>query len=386
MVYVNGINVFLPNEPVFNDQIENVLGVVPGSATKARRLVLRNNGIEARYYAINRETGKPTHSNSELSAVAVRGLLAKNDLQGNEVDLLACGTSGPDQLFPSHAAMVHGELGIDPCEVLSVSGVCGSSVGALKYAYLYLQANPDKQAVVTGSEIASKYLRSENFLNSKEPTDELVEAEPNQGFGQHFLRWMLSDGAAALLLQGRPNKNRPSLKIEWIDSISYANEMPTCMYAGCLKKNDGSTQSWLDVDRNHLSSTGVMNIAQDVQLLNEHIVEYVICKAFAKIAEKRELKPSDIDFFVPHYSSKYFKPRVYDGLTRIGFEIPYEKWFTNLTEKGNVGSASIFISLEGLMTSGKLEHGQKILCFVPESSRFSVSYFYLTVIDGDEGV
>lgn len=48
-----------------------------------------------------------------------------------QIDLLACGTTFADQLVPSHTNMVHGELGIPPCENISTTGVCISSTAAL---------------------------------------------------------------------------------------------------------------------------------------------------------------------------------------------------------------------------------------------------------------
>jgi 3-oxoacyl-[acyl-carrier-protein] synthase-3 len=67
-------------------------------------------------------------------------------------------------------------------------------------------------------------------------------------------------------------------------------------------------------------------------------------------------------------------------MTAIGFQIPYDKWFTNLITKGNTGSASIFVIMEELFHSGKLRTGQKMLCFIPESGRFSMAYMMLTVV------
>ena len=51
-------------------------------------------------------------------------------------------------------------------------------------------------------------------------------------FERDFLRFMLSDGAAALLLSDRPNEAGLSLKIEWVKTKSYANETSTCMRMG----------------------------------------------------------------------------------------------------------------------------------------------------------
>jgi 3-oxoacyl-[acyl-carrier-protein] synthase-3 len=64
--------------------------------------------------------------------------------------------------------------------------------------------------------------------------------------------------------------------------------------------------------------------------------------------------------------------------------IPEERWFTNLYTKGNTGAASLFIMLEELFNEGDLKPGQKILCMVPESGRFVISFLQLTVV-GPEG-
>ena len=98
-----------------------------------------------------------------------------------------------------------------------------------------------------------------------------------------------------------------------------------------------------------------------------------------KVVKKYQLRASDIDYFLPHYSSEYFRDKVSVGLKNIDFDIPQEKWFTNLSTKGNTGSASIFVMLDELFKSGKLKRGEKLLCFVPESGRFSVAYMLLTV-------
>ena len=63
-----------------------------------------------------------------------------------------------------------------------------------------------------------------------------------------------------------------------------------------------------------------------------------------------------------------------------GLNIPEEKCFFNLSEVGNIGSASIYVALNELMESGNLEKGQKLLLMVPESARFSYTYALLTVV------
>ena len=40
--YITGTSAFLPNAPVDNEAIENVLGMIAGKPSRARRVVLRN--------------------------------------------------------------------------------------------------------------------------------------------------------------------------------------------------------------------------------------------------------------------------------------------------------------------------------------------------------
>src|SRR5205814_2277839 len=162
-VYITRTSVKLPNAPVENDDMERVLGQINGRPSRARRLILRNNGIRLRHYVIDPKSGKPNFSNASLTATAVRGL-AGDGFALEDLACLACGTSNADQMLPNHAVMVHGELGSPAavCEVVATSGVCVSGATALKYGWMAVQTG-SANAVVTGSEVASLVLRSQNY-------------------------------------------------------------------------------------------------------------------------------------------------------------------------------------------------------------------------------
>jgi len=108
-VYITRLSRFLPNKPVLNDEMEQYIGLINEHSAKSKRIVLRNNGIKCRYYALDKN-GKATHTNSEMTALAIKELFANRQEEIKEVDLLSCGTSSPDQWMPSHAVMVHGWL------------------------------------------------------------------------------------------------------------------------------------------------------------------------------------------------------------------------------------------------------------------------------------
>ncbi|MGM3309227.1 beta-ketoacyl-ACP synthase III [Anabaena sp. WFMT] len=378
--YITGLGAFLPNQPVNNEEIENVLGLINNKPSRCKNRILKNNGIKSRHYAIDPKTGKPTHTNAHLTAEAVRILAKNSNLPLEEIECLVCGTSSPDQLIPNHALMVHGELQSPPCEVVSTSGVCCSGVTAFKYGYMNVLSGLTKNAVTTGSELASNLLKAAYFQSEIESKLQELENKPVIGFEKDFLRWMLSDAATAVLITNTPRQDGISLKIDWIDYISFANSLETCMYMGCVKRADGSVQGWRDVEKlEDVWKQSYLALKQDAKLLGENIIDYGQ-KGLAKVRDKYNLKAEDINWFLPHYSSEYFRQELYDKMADIGMHITYDKWFTNLTTKGNTGSASIFVMLEELMSSGKIERGDKIFCLVPESARFSYAYMHLTAV------
>jgi 3-oxoacyl-[acyl-carrier-protein] synthase-3 len=375
-VYINNIAKFLPNEPVSNEDMETILGLVNGKPSRSKNIVLRQNGIKNRYYVIDKK-GDITFSNADITANAIKNLENKN-FSINDIEVLSCGTSLPDQLLPSHASMVHGELKNNTLEVISPSGVCCAGMHALKYGYLSVLSEQSNNAVCSGSEVISTLLRADKFSKEMNCTNTL-EKNPILAFEKDFLRWMLSDGAGAVLLENKPNAEGISLKIEWIDTISFANELDACMYAGCDKNEDGELVGWRELNPELWLEKSVFSVKQDVKLLDKHVVSKCITP-MAEIMKKKNVDSvADVDYFLPHLSSMFFKQKLYDEMKNQGIEISDEKWFTNLTKVGNVGSASIYIILEELFHSGKLKKGEKILIMVPESGRFSYSYAYLTV-------
>ena len=376
-VYITRASKFLPNQPVDNDEMEDFLGIINQIPSKARRIVLRNNGIKTRFYALNK-AGIVTHSNAELTKNAILNLL-NNDFTTDQIEVLSCGTSTPDLLLPSHAAMVHGLLqNNNSVELNSSSGVCNSGMNALKYGYLSVKSGNSKNAVCTGSERVSTWMKAEKFENEIENLKDLEE-QPIIAFRKDFLRWMLSDGAAAFLLQDSPNEDQLSLKIEWMESYSYAHQLETCMYAGGDKLENGEMKPWSDYSSAEWLKQSVFSLKQDVKILNDNILIKGV-ESMKSAMDKHQLSSDQIDYLLPHVSSNFFVKGLFDEFSKKGIHVPLDKWFMNLSKVGNVGSASIFLMVEELFNQGNLKKGDRIMLCVPESGRFSYSYAYLTVV------
>jgi 3-oxoacyl-[acyl-carrier-protein] synthase-3 len=373
-VFITGLGKFFPGPPIPNDELEAHLGLIHGRPARAKARVLAQNGIATRHYALDRQQ-RTLFRNSEMAANAVRDLLARVALEG-DVDFLAAATTQGDLCVPGFASMVHGELGFPALEIASLGGVCASGVVALKNAYLQVRAGEKRNAVACASELPSRLFKASRY-EAYVPPDEVLP------FDAEFLRWMLSDGAGAALLQPAPAARGVSLRVDWIDIRSYAHEHATCMYAGAVKRPDGTMgPGWLDFPTFEAAGQeGALFLRQDVRQL-EALIRLGIDGFFRLVDEGRLVAP-EIDHVVCHYSSQFFRTRIFELLAKAGAPLPEEKWFSNLTTRGNVGSASVFVLLEELVNSGGVRPGQQVFVMIPESGRFVVSYMKLTAVGGD---
>jgi 3-oxoacyl-[acyl-carrier-protein] synthase III len=368
-VYITSLGVFLPNSPISNDEMEEYLGKIHNKKSLVKDRILKQNGIQQRYYALDKKQ-ESTHSNAEMAGIAVNNALNKSGILAKDVELLSIGTTQGDIPVPGFGSMVHAQLKVPSCEISSFQSVCSSGVMALKNAFSQIKSGEKQNAVSAASEFSSRLFKSSRFENQKS------ESLP---FDSEFLRWMLSDGAGAAVLENKPNKKGLSLKIHWIDIKSHAHQYPVCMYVGKNSNKSETEKGWQDYpDFESASKDGLLNLKQDIRLLDSVIKEGIA--HYFDLIDKEKINIKEIDWLCCHYSSEMFKNPIKELMAKGGGAISDEKWFSNLTSKGNTGSASIYIMLEELMYSDKLKEGEKILCMVPESGRFITTFMLLEVV------
>lgn len=368
-VYITSTGSFLPNSPISNEDMEDFLGRVNGRPSRVKDKILDQNGITTRYYAIDKNQNT-THSNANLAIEAAKTAIKNSSLRPSEIEMLSTGTTQGDLLVPGFSSMVHAGLDIDICEVSSFQSVCASSMMALKNAYLQIKSGEKSNALSIGSEFASR-----QFKASRYEAQNLSQLS----FDTEFLRWMLSDGAGAFVLQDKPAEQGLSLEIEWIDLESHAHKFPVCMYTGKTDNSKEDEMSWMDYPNyEEASKAGALNLKQDIRLLNKVIQTGV--GHYFRLIDLGLISAKEIDWLCCHYSSEIFKAPIKELMEKGGGSIGDEKWFSNLKHKGNTGAASIYIMLDELFHSNTLEEGQHILCMVPESGRFITSFMKLKVV------
>src|SRR5699024_10495750 len=96
---------------------------------------------------------------------------------------------------------------------------------ALQAAALAIESGAHAQSLAVASEMPSRLFKRSRFAAQGYDTD----------FDAHFLRWMLSDGAGAVLLggpQALPRAHGLRLKLKWTHLRSFAGDYPVCMQLG----------------------------------------------------------------------------------------------------------------------------------------------------------
>jgi 3-oxoacyl-[acyl-carrier-protein] synthase-3 len=363
--YITAVGSYLPGEPVGNEQLATRFGDGTARGTALRERALAANGIRTRHYAVD-DKGMTLLLNEELAASAARRALADRGLEASAVTMLATGTTQGDVLVPGFASMVHGRLGGGPMELLSAAGVCASGMAALKGAVSAVRLGEHPVAVAVGSELVSRSL-----LTCQAST-------PDTG----FLRWTLSDGAGAVVVEPEPRPDGLSLRVDWMHLVSHAHDHPVCMSAGLDEDREpraGAT--WLD-RRDPQPDPGqqIPRLRQDMSALPA-LIDVGVAE-FTKLVRAGRIDPAT-EHILCHYSAEHFRAKLFARLRQAGYAPDDKQWFTNLHTAGNTGAASIFVMLDAVRP--RLRPGDRVLLIVPESGRFSFAFAQLTCVRPDCG-
>lgn len=365
-VYLNSVGSFLPGPAINNEEMDAYVGSVNAQSSRIKRRILAENGIISRHYGINQE-GQTKFSSTDMAVHAIEKTLSPLNIEINDIPFLSSATVGADLAAPGFANLIHGQLRAAPMQTMSFQGICASGVAAMKAAAQVVELQEFHRAVAVATEFPSRLFKASRFQ----------KIEGNLDFDSHFLRWMLSDGSGAVCFEDQPNATGISLKLNWIHLKSFSGDYPTCMQIGAPWSQP--QKSYLDYDSlEQAEKDGAFLLRQDIRLL-PNLFDVGVSE-FMNLVLANEIQPQEIDHFLCHYSSERFSDVIKTLLDKAGLTIPPEKWYSNLKTRGNTGAASIFIMLDEFLKTHELKGGEKILCFIPESGRFTVSFILFEVI------
>ena len=350
---------FLPGPPIENDDIEKYLGTIDGEE-EVKKTVLRMNGIVQRHYAQD-SSQQPTFDVYQLACEAVKDCLSERGSVPEPISFLTAGTTYAPLGGPGLSSILHDQLQqrsllTAPVEISSHSGICTSAAAAMVAAIRGVAAGDHQTAVCVGTEHPSSALKQQ-AIDPIDDRDQNVDLRRSQWFMSVFLRFMLSDGAGAFLLESNPKPTGVSLQVNWTHALSFANETPLCM---------------------KLENQGV-RLSQDISILTKYLVP--MARKFTASAMQRNDDSLDrYKIVLPHLSSFFFRrkmERVMQEFSESPGPVPY---WTNLATAGNTGSASIYIMLDQYLRENSVKDGDRILLFIPESGQFNFVMVSLTAV------
>ncbi|MBI3768778.1 MAG: hypothetical protein HY271_09845 [Deltaproteobacteria bacterium] len=273
-----------------------------------------------------------------MASEAARRALAAAGWTPDDVELLVVTTVVPDQLMPPTSTLVQEALGIQRCAEIAISANCTAPTKGLMIASSELQLGHYRRALVACSQLASF-----GFLP---PWANPARMTADQG----HLRWILSDGAAAIALEvGDPDiQMRITLESNGVGKRSGMSL--------ALGVNYPDIAAAFETGSHHTVQSPRYALKQGIPL---------VLDGLARMLRTLELPAGSITHFIPSVSSMEVARRMQRKAERLG--IRPETWRLNFTRVGYVGSVAVLIMLDELAQRGELASGD-IVCTVAEES------------------
>lgn len=351
-----GTGSYLPGKPITIDEVEHYLGELSEAPRKIQKWLLRMKDlmkemleVEFYHYAIDPETGEFTEDNITMSVKAAKRALNKAGLKPEDIDLIVYGSAHQHQM-PTTSVRIQEALGIEQCGEMSIHANCTSAYKALLVASDFIRSGRYKNALVLSSSMSSSELRADYY------NQQLVKKE------ELFLRYFLSDGAGALVLQAEESKT-DGLFVEHTYMESIGGKKPAAM----LNKRPAY---WMNPKKEF--ELGYHHLAQMFnEQLRTHFHDHdgsVFLKGLKRMLQKYPINLDQLKYFQVNFPSKHISELIMDECEEIG--INRETLYTKMASMGYAGPPMAFISIDKIISEEKLQSNDLILSFVTEVSKF----------------
>jgi 3-oxoacyl-[acyl-carrier-protein] synthase III len=355
-VRVTGSGSFLPGLPIPIDEVDHFLGELTEAPKKIqdwlRRMKLLMKEmleVESYYYAIDPVTREFTEDNVTMSVKAAEKALKMANIPASEIEFIAYGSAHQDQM-PTASVRIQEALGIDKCGEISIHANCTSAYKALLVGYDFVKSGRYKNALVISSGMSSSELRAEYYNQPIIKKEEL------------FLRYFLSDGAGAIVLQA-DHSGKGGLYIENVYMESVGGKKPSAM------KNHRPAY-WMNPKEefekgfHHLSQMFQNELQQ-----NFHEPDgTVFFNGLKRMLEKYPTDLSQLKYFQVNFPSKHITELIIEECLALG--ISKNTLYTKMSSMGYAGPPMVFICLDKILREEPFNFGDLVLSFVTEVSKF----------------
>jgi len=271
-------------------------------------------GIKQRHKAAENEY------TSQFGTAAAKQALERAGLKPEDIDIIVCATTTPDQIMPSTGALIQAQIGAVNAAGMDVFAACSGFLYGLTMVESMIKTGQVKYALVIGAEVLTKYV----------------------DYTDRGTCVIFGDGAGAAVLGPVPEgKGILATKIR---SDGRYEEQLYCPGGGTKL---GTTHATID-DRMHFFKMKGNELFK--------VAVRSMADISAEMVEKAGYTVDDIDIVIPHQANQ----RITDAVaSRLG--VADEKVYSNIAEHGNTSSASIPIAIDECIESGKIKEGSLVL-------------------------
>ncbi len=257
---------------------------------------------------------------SQFAVKAGRLAIESSGIDPNDIDIIICATTTPDQILPSTGCLIQKELGCDNAAGMDVFAACSGFLYGLTMVESMIRTGQIRYALVIGAEVLTKYV----------------------DYTDRGTCVIFGDGAGAAVIGAVP-EGKGILATKIRSDGRYEEQL----YAPGGGTKLGTTHETIDSGQHFFKMKGNELFKVAVRSMAEISAE-MLAKAGYTI--------DDVDLVIPHQANQ----RITDAVTsRLG--ISEEKVYSNIAQHGNTSSASIPIALDECLRSGKVKEGDLVL-------------------------
>lgn len=306
---LKSIGSYIPQKILTNHDLEQMVDT-------SDEWIVKRTGIQERRIANEEE------ATSDLGYKAAFQAIERAEINKDEIDMVVCATLSPDYLtMPSTAAMISQKLGISNVMAFDISAACTGFVYLMSVAKSFIESGAKKNILIVGAEKISSIIDYEDRSTCI----------------------LFGDGAGAAIISATEDKNEAI-----VDVLTSADgaQGDLLITPGCGSRNPIRKENFNDkLQYMKMSGNEVFKIA--VKTLTNDVLE---------ILEKNNIKPSEVDMFIPHQANY----RIVEAV-RAKLDFPHEKTALTVSKYGNTSSASIPMAMNDLYEKGKIKNGDLML-------------------------
>jgi len=359
-----GTGSYLPGEAVGIDRVEDVLGRLDGlNGRLAGRIdalrdrLLARSGVVKRHFAIDPDTRHQTETHASMAEKAAREALGAAKMEPDGVDLLIFSSPAADCLTPPTSALVQERLGIRQCTEIEIHSNCSGVPKGIQIALDMLRQGRYRRALVVYAQLSSIFLRKEFFNQAKLTLENLT------------LRWMLSDGAGAIVLGRQDNgAERPQLLDAYVESVGLGQAPGMTMELG----------SQCGPELAHLATPFLLSLFEDGR---HHLWQDVgkvarvgtemILSGLRHMLDACRVSADEVQTFILPFPGQHFITDDHKEMFRriVGGDSDGRAPFM-VSQFGYCGGAASLVQLDRMAREGLLAPGSLIAAYVEESSKW----------------